>query len=70
MNATYADCFENKTREGLRRGGARQELKKRGRGMKGRVKIYGRVTLIPESIYLKPNNKSRRPREGDFTLEL
>ncbi len=32
-----ADCFENKTKDGLRRKSVRRELKKRGRGMKDRV---------------------------------
>ncbi len=40
----------NKTRDGLRRGG-RRELKKRGRGMQGRVdKSMGIVTLIAQAL--------------------
>ena len=42
---------QNITREGLRRGAGRRELKKRGRGMKGRVdKSIGIVTLIAEAL--------------------
>ena len=44
-------CCGTKNREGVRRGGDRRELKKRGRGMKGRVdKSRGIVTLIPETL--------------------
>ena len=47
--AAQADCCVNKTREGVSRGGARREVKKRGRGMKDRVdKSMGIVILIPE----------------------
>ena len=49
--AAQADCCVNTTREGVRRGGARRELKKRGRGMKDRVdKSMGIVTLIAEVL--------------------
>ena len=35
--STQADCCGNKSEDGIRRGGVRRELKKRGKGMKGRV---------------------------------
>ena len=45
------DCCGKKTKDGLRRGGDRRELKNRGKGMKGRVdKSMGIVTLIPEAL--------------------
>ena len=52
MNAHHVSL---RTREGVRRGGARRELKKRGRGMKDRVdKSMGLmiVTLILRDLRL------------------
>ncbi len=45
-------------KDGLRRGGARRELKKRGMGMNGRLdKSMGIVTLIPEVLTkIKPTD--------------
>ena len=42
MRVRDSDCWGNKPREGVRRGGAERELKKRGRGMKDRVDKLGK----------------------------
>jgi hypothetical protein len=50
-HVSQEDCYGNKTRHGLRRGGPRRELIKRGGGMKDCVdKSMGIVTLIPEAL--------------------
>ncbi len=59
--AAQTDCCGNKTRDGSRRGGARRELKNRGRGMKDRTdKSMGIVTLIPQALAkIKPTEPLR-----------
>jgi len=48
---TKCSKIENKTREGVKRGGTRRERKKRERGMKDRVdKSRGIMTLIVEDL--------------------
>ena len=61
---SWISCTEwcgSKTREGVRSGVGRRELKNRGRGMKGRVdKSMGIVTLIDESLdKINPTESSR-----------
>jgi hypothetical protein len=62
--AAQAECCGNKTRytrEGLRRGLGRRELKERGRGMKDRVdKSMGIATIIAEALAkIKPTEPLR-----------
>ena len=47
---SQTDYCGNKTKDGLRRGGVRRGLKKRGKGMKGHVNNLGIVTLIVEVL--------------------
>jgi hypothetical protein len=78
------DCSGIKTKDWLRRGGTRRELKKRGRGMKDRVdKSMGIVTRIARLcrtgcvcvwdrwlVYFQQNKKRRKPKVKIVTLQL